>query len=224
MTPTTKTQSAPAAPAPFSEDDPRMLFAKAVALGTAVIGTVQADQLEDPTPCDQYTVHDIVGHLVGVLRSVSAIGRGEDPFSVTPLEPASTPAGWLDAWRDAAHDARAAWTDDAAMERIVVLPWSQVSGGETLRGYLNEVTVHTWDLATAIGQRPAWDDQVVEAAFAAIRTTLPAEGRTELFEAISRDLPADRGPFVAPFAAAVDVAADAPAIDRLIAWNGRRPR
>ena len=86
---------------------------------------------------------------------------------------------------------------------------------------LLELTVHTWDLATATGQQPDWDDTVVTAALEA-RPILPAENRRAVFEEISAAMGLDE--VAIPFAEAVPVQDDAAAIDRLVAWNGRDPR
>jgi uncharacterized protein (TIGR03086 family) len=114
-----------------------------------------------------------------------------------------------------------AWRDDAALDRPMALPWIQGSGAEVLTSYFSELTVHTWDLAQATGQQPHWDDIVVTAALEA-RPILPAENRRALFEEISAAMGLDD--VAIPFAEAVPVPDDAPAIDRLVAWNGRDPR
>jgi hypothetical protein len=89
-----------------------------------------------------------------------------------------------------------------------------------LTSYFSELTVHTWDLATATGQQPDWDDTVVAAALGA-RPIIPAENRRALFEQISNEMGLDE--VAVPFAEAVPIPDDAPAIDRLVAWNGRDP-
>lgn len=91
-----------------------------------------------------------------------------------------------------------------------------------LVSYLNEVTVHTWDLATATGQRPAWDPRIVSLAFDGIRF-LPGENRSAVFEAVRSTMAPEQRNFADPLADAVPVPDDAPLIDRLVAWNGRRP-
>jgi hypothetical protein len=130
--------------------------------------------------------------------------------------------GWLPAWRAAADDVQAAWTDEALLTREIRLPWDVERGDRVLGIYTNEITVHTWDLARATGQQPEWDHDVLEAAFAAIRQAMPAEGRMELFDELIASLPPEVE-WEAPFAAAVDVPDDAPLIDRIVAWNGRTP-
>lgn len=181
-------------------DDPRTTFDHAVALATAVMGRVGPHQLTNPTPCPDYDVRALLGHMVLVLRRVATLGRGEVPVAHEVM----VDRDFTRAWLAAVHDVEVAWADDAVLGRTVRLPWSEASGAATLVTYLNEVTVHTWDLATATGQRPAWDPQVLSLAFDGIRF-LPAQNRGEAF------------------ADAVPVPDDAPLIDRLVAWNGRRP-
>ena len=102
----------------------------------------------------------------------------------------------------------------------MALPWLQGNGATVLASYFSELTVHTWDLANATGQRPDWDDTVVDAALAS-RDFLPADNRRALFEEISAAMGLDE--VAMPFAERVPVPDDAPAIDRLVAWNGRDP-
>jgi uncharacterized protein (TIGR03086 family) len=223
MTPDTITSPAPATGAPFGPDDPRALFARAVALGGDVIAGVRADQLAHPTPCPDFDVRALLGHLVAVLDRVAALGRGDDPFAGPGVAVDVADDGWLEAWFDAAHGVRAAWRDDAVLSRVIHLPWSQLPGGPTLLSYLSEVTVHTWDLAAATGQRPAWDPEVVAASLEAMRRALPARGRAAKLEAVMATMPEEYRGGPPPFADAVGVPDDAPLIDRLVAWNGRRP-
>lgn len=201
----TTTLTSPTAVRRPGHGDPRTLFARAVATGGDVIGGVRADQLADPTPCDDFDVRALLDHLLTVLRKVAAMGRGQGPFDVPPNGRIAED-GWLAAWYDAAQDVEAAWWATSTLARVVTLPWATLSGAGTLRVYLNEVTVHTWDLAVATGQTPAWDRDVLLVAFDAIRAGLPAGQRRD-----------------APFADVVAVPAGAPLIDRLVAWNGRQP-
>jgi uncharacterized protein (TIGR03086 family) len=200
--------------------DPRMTFADAMALTTAVIGRVGPHQLTNPTPCEGLDVEELLGHLVTVLRRVAALGRGDDPFGPDVMAPVE--GDLEEMWMAAAEDVAAAWAEDAVLTRTMRLPWAETTGAAMLVSYLNEITVHTWDLATATGQRPAWDPQILSLAFDGIRF-LPGENRAAMFDALRAGMPAEHRDFAAPFADAVPVAADAPLIDRLVAWNGRRP-
>jgi uncharacterized protein (TIGR03086 family) len=198
--------------------DPRVVLDRAIATGATVIARVRPDQLTAPTPCSEMDVRTMLGHLVAVLDRIAALGQGEDPFAVT--ETHAPDDGWPDAWTTSARRAADAWRDDAVLDRPMTLPWIQGSGAEVLASYFSELTVHTWDLAIATGQQPDWDDTVVTAALAA-RDILPAQNRRALFEEISAAMGLDE--VAIPFAEAVPIPDDAPAIDRLVAWNGRDP-
>ena len=199
--------------------DPRPAYARAVALGGEVIRGVQPGQLHDATPCTEFDVAVLLDHLVMVLERTAAIGRGDPAMSVQPV---ARTEGWADAWQAAARANQAAWSDDAALDRTVDLPWTSMPGADVLRMYTSEVTVHTWDLATATGQRPAWDDEVVGVAFGAMQEQLPAEGRRQMIEEAMKHMPPGT-PAVFPFGEAVPVPAGASSIDRLVAWTGRDP-
>lgn len=198
--------------------DPRPILDRAIATGGTVIAGIRPDQLTAPTPCPEMDVRAMLGHLVGVLDRIAALANDEDPFSVT--ETHAPDDGWSDAWERAGRHAADAWRNDAVLDRPMALPWIQGSGAEVLTSYFSELTVHTWDLATATGQQPSWDEAVVTAALEA-RPILPAENRRALFEEISAAMGLDE--VAIPFAEAVPVPADAPAVDRLVAWNGRDP-
>lgn len=199
--------------------DVRLTFALAVRTGTEVVAGVTPDVLDRQTPCDDMDVRSLTTHLVAVLERVAALGRGEDPFAVT--EPVAADDAWPERWARAAHAVQAAWTDDAVLDRPMSLPWQQGTGADILGGYVSEVTVHTWDLARALGVQPEWHPRPVGAALAGVDGFLPATGRLELFERISAEMGFDE--VAVPFRDAVPVADDAPGIDRLVAWNGRDP-
>jgi uncharacterized protein (TIGR03086 family) len=213
MQTTTDTTTTPA----LDADDPRTTFARAVAIASTTVAGVRDDQLDRPTPCTEMDVRALLAHLRSVLDRVAALGRDEDSFAVAevPLGPDR-----LGEWTEAAHRVHAVWRDDSVLARPMELPWQQGTGADILLGYVNEVVVHTWDLATATEQEPDWDDDVVHTALDRM-PALPAEGRRELFEQISADMGFDE--VAMPFAEVVPVADGAPAIDRLVAWNGRDP-
>lgn len=195
------------APATVPGADPRPGFAKAVALAGDALAAVRPEQYGDATPCEELTVRELSAHLVVVLRRVAALGRGEEALSVPDAAEDVADGGWAAAWGEAARETETLWADPELLARMHRLPFATLPGAVALAVYTNEITVHTWDLATATGQRPSWDPQVVASALETMRRALPAEPRG--------------GPV--PFAPVVEVAPDAPDIDKLVAWTGRRP-
>ncbi|MFN7149786.1 MAG: TIGR03086 family metal-binding protein [Microthrixaceae bacterium] len=206
----------------LAADDPRTDMAHAVLTAALAMDAVTPEQYDEPTPCPPMVVRDLLEHMVMVIRRVACAGRGESLDS-WPIDAADVAEGeWASAFRAGAHDVQAAWGDDALLDRPTQLPWGVFSGTEVLDVYTNELTVHTWDLARATGQAPAWDDQVLATSLAAIHAQLPTADRTLMWEATKAMLPPEV-PWEDPFANAVEVADDAPMIDRLVAWNGRTP-
>jgi uncharacterized protein (TIGR03086 family) len=223
MTTTDSTTTSSASDGSPGPDDPRTVFAKAVGLAGWVIEATTSDQLELPTPCHDLDVRGLLGHITDVMERVRRIGAGEDPMGNELLD-VSTVAddAWFDLFRSRSQAVQDAWTDAAALDRTVTLPWATASGAGMLSNYTSELTVHTWDLATATGQHPQWDDEVVAVGFGAISRGLPAGGRQARFDQIVAGIPAELRP-PPPFGEAVEVPDDASAIDQLVAWTGRRP-
>ncbi|WP_222272327.1 TIGR03086 family metal-binding protein [Modestobacter marinus] len=188
--------------------DPRPAFGSAVETAVAAVAAVRPEQLAGRTPCTEYDVRALVGHLVAVLRRVAAVGRGEPPFSVSQVTTGVPVDGWAAAARAAAAEVRAVWSDDRLLDRELTLPFGRYPGAAALAAYTAELTTHTWDLAQATGQAPDWDERVLAVALPAAHRILPADVRG--------------GPV--PFGPVVPVPDDAPLVDRLVAWQGRDPR
>lgn len=131
-----------------------------------------------------------------------------------------------------ALDAASAWSRNASGSARTSLRRAVLTFGLAPEGpgagivamYTSEVNVHTWDLATATGQRPVWNDASIEMSLFAMQQGLPAHGRIEEFEAVRANMPEGEHDFEYPFAEAVSVPSDALLIDQLVAWTGRTPR
>ena len=188
----------------IAETDPRALFASALATGAEVISGVTPEQLDRSTPCTEFDVRTLGNHLLAAPFAVAALGRGE-PYSERP-EPVP-----FEQWRQdldaSARAAKESWADDELLGKPISLPWAELPGAAVLMQFTGEVVVHTWDLAQATGQWAEWKPEVLEASLRAWRDGLPAEGREEF----------------AAFGDVVAVADDAPVIDQIVAWTGRRP-
>jgi uncharacterized protein (TIGR03086 family) len=189
--------------------DPRPAFRTTLDWVGDLIGQVTPGQLDRPTPCSEWTVHDLLCHLLGVGYRVGVIGRGGHPFSVPSQVEAGPDAAWPGLWQAAVDDLWQAWSDDAVLGRVLTVPPGvKVPGAVALAHYITEYLVHGWDLATATGQPPegpAAVARVAEGALGAARQFIPAEGR---------DAPLPFGP-VQP------ASAGAGPVTQLAAWLGR---
>lgn len=202
--------------------DPRPALMSALATCGDLVHTVRPDELDRPTPCDAMDVRALLGHLVMVAQRIACAARmvptNEWPTDVTGLDDDA----WAPAWHEAAIDAFAAWADDALLDEHMVLPWAAMPGREVVGIYTNEVVVHGWDLGQALGRPPVWGERALQTAQAAIHIQLPDADRGPMWAGVAASLP-EGVPWADPFANAVPVADDAPLVDRVVAWNGRRP-
>ncbi len=94
-----------------------------------MIAGVRADQLDLPTPCVEFTVKEILDHLVFVLHRVAKLCRGEEAFApVTMADDVVEHIDWAADWRIAESDVNAAAAGDGVLDRMVVLPWASMTG------------------------------------------------------------------------------------------------
>lgn len=200
--------------------DPRPTLDRALATALQVVDGITPDQLHLPTPCDDFDVDQLLGHLAFALGRVAACGRGD---TLGMQDEVITSTDWPHDMRRYAAEVTDAWADAGRLSAAIELPWASMTGAEAVAIYTNEVTVHTWDLAVATGQTIVWDDEVVATCQAAIDTQLPMADRDAMWAAFRDGMPADMD-FSAPFANAQPVADDATPIERLVAWNGRSLR
>ncbi|WP_338695252.1 TIGR03086 family metal-binding protein [Streptomyces sp. Q6] len=167
---------------------------------------VREDQLDLPTPCPDYAVRHLLGHVAGLavaLRGAALKETGErtatDPGSALPdLAPdwRCTLPGTLDAL------ARA-WEDPAAWEGMTQAGGLDLPGSVAGLVTADELVVHGWDLARATGQDYTADEPALGAAHALLSPS--EEGPDGLF-----------GPVV-------PVPDEAPFLDRVIGLSGRDP-
>lgn len=168
-------------------------------LGTllgGVVGGIRADQLAEPTPCEQFDVGGVLGHMIGGATQFAAAFRGTDPEPVTTSDV-------LADFGPALAELAAAIAAPGALDRQIAAPFGEVAGETFARFVVLDGLVHGWDLALATGQGYSPSDVLVAEVHAFAEQAL--EGL--------RDGEA--------FAAATEPPASATAIERLAACTGR---
>jgi uncharacterized protein (TIGR03086 family) len=183
------------------------LHRRAVEQAAERIARLSPDQLSRPTPCTEWDVRDLLNHMIGGNWMFARAANGEQverPAGGMPDLAGTDPAG---AYAESAKAVLEAWDDPSVLTRTVHLPFGEVPGQFALGLRFSDTVVHTWDLARATGQDEAIDAELCRAA-------------TEVARANVRD--DFRGPG-RPFAAPIDVPADAPPHHQLAAFLGRQP-
>lgn len=184
-------------------------FEPAVRALETLLHGVTDDQLTCPTPCERWTVGDLLDHLMGLTVAFRiAAEKGSD---AAPAGPGNPSVANLDPkWRSqlpvqldelvAAWRKPAAWTGQTAAGGVV-LP-AEIMGIVAL----NELVVHGWDLASATGQKYDVDDQTLDTVHRLVSQQAGSDGTPGLF-----------GP-------SITQPAGAPLLDRVLGLTGRSHR
>ncbi len=178
---------------------------------TKLVNGVRDDQLAASTPCERYTVGELLDHLMGLTTAFrnAATKSGSD----RPSGPGQGSAARLDPdWRTRLprqlEELVAAWRDPAAWDGMteaggVTLP-ADVMGSVAL----DELVMHGWDLARGTGQSFVCD---------------PASAKACLRFTSAMSAPGEEAGRDGLFGPVVEVPSDAPLFDRALGFSGRDP-
>ena len=117
---------------------------------SATVDRIQTMQMNDPTPCSEFTVHDVLDHMIGLGGSFSYWFRGE----AAPEPKPHGVYGWVPAaeFREVMDDLLDAVKSDGAMDRTLSTPMGEMPGETFARLVAFDGLVHGWDLASSTGQ------------------------------------------------------------------------
>jgi uncharacterized protein (TIGR03086 family) len=184
-------------------------FDRAIASTAGIVKSVAFGQARAPTPCPEWTVRDLLNHVIGTLWLSEALFN--DSTARYPMAPGGLPATDLAgddpaaAYADASAAALTAASTGDALSRVHATALGDMPG-PALAGFTTlDILVHGWDLAKATGQQPSLDDAVTEHVLAFAEHAIT---------------PGFRGTRVG---AAIPVSPDASVTDRLVAFMGRQP-
>ncbi|HWM04996.1 MAG TPA: TIGR03086 family metal-binding protein [Actinophytocola sp.] len=161
---------------------------------------------DSPTPCREWSVRDLVNHMVYEQLWVPDLLAGKtmaevgDKYDGDVLE--DDP---MHAWTESSQAARGAWLQPGALVKVVHLSFGDADGAEYCWQLSLDLAVHGWDLATAIGGDAAMGDELATALLEYAKPQADSFAGTSLFDPPVR------------------VADDADAQTRLVALLGRQP-
>jgi uncharacterized protein (TIGR03086 family) len=153
----------------MSSDEDLAVLRRALDQLAVLLADVRPERSGDPTPCTEWTVQDLVDHVVSAPTRFARMLRGEQIDWSAPTPPAGDdPAA---AFRSGAGDLLAAWQEHAGPAEDAGLDWQCA-----------ELAVHTWDLATALhAPTDAFDPRVAERGLAFMQGSLTPQNRVPVF-------------------------------------------
>ncbi|HET7475469.1 MAG TPA: TIGR03086 family metal-binding protein [Dermatophilaceae bacterium] len=183
----------------------RDLLPVAAARFGEVVYAVPADRWGAPTPCTQWSVRDVLNHVVAehlwvpYLLGGGTVAEAGDRFDGDML--GSDP---VRAWDEAIGESLSAW-QDVTDETPVALSRGETPAGDYAAEMLLDLTVHAWDLARGAGVDDRLERRSVAASLGFAEAHAPEWAHSGMF------------------AEPVDADTDDPQ-DRLLALLGRDPR
>ncbi len=168
----------------------------------ATVDRIQTMQMNDPTPCTKFTVHDVLNHMIVLGGSFAFLFRGEAaPELKAPAANGSVPTV---EFRKVMDDLLEAVKSPGAMERTISAPVGEMPGSTFARFVAFDGLVHGWDIATAIGLSFELPPAVIASVDEFARSAVTSE---------MRDGDTFKDATIAPD--------DASPMERLVAFSGR---
>ncbi|HJP65472.1 MAG TPA: TIGR03086 family metal-binding protein [Actinomycetota bacterium] len=188
-----------------NDDEVPQLFTRGAVRFSGLVGGIGEDRWTLPTPCEGWDVRTLVQHIVHELLWVPDLFAGKtieevgDRFEgeILGRDPVAS-------YRRAMLDAVDAISEPDALERIVHLSYGDMPGGHYAFELSNDLWIHGWDLARAIGADDRIDDDVAATLY-------------RFYEPLEPGLKAS-----GMFGPRVDPPADADVQTKLLAVMGRR--
>ena len=170
-----------------------------------LVDAVPEPAWDRPTPCPDYDVRTLLGHIVGWSEVFAAAAEGDVPDQ----DPNAAEGGPDTAarFRSAADRMVAAWSSLGVDRTVQLGPGREIPASMLVTMTAMEYLTHGWDLATGAGLPVPYSDDEAEETLQRSRETLKPEFRGE----------------GKSFGEIVPVPDDAPAMDRFIGFVGRHP-
>ncbi len=150
--------------------DPLVAHQRAQDAFATVLAHVGPDQLGAGTPCSEWTVRDLIEH---VLTGNEMVARGAGIYD----QPPPRPADLVQAHRAGADDAQAAFAGPGGMDVVFDLPFGQFPARLLISMRTTDLLTHAWDLARATSQCADVDPELATAQLALARLGVSPELR-----------------------------------------------
>jgi len=133
-----------------------------------LVGQVRPEQWSEPTPCTEWDVRTLVGHLIATRQGYCALlagGSAADLLSFITRQREAAGTDPVATLISAVRSVRAAFAEPGALGRTVSHPVGDIAGSQLLGMLVMDSVIHAWDLATAIGVDAGLDEQLVDQAY-----------------------------------------------------------
>jgi uncharacterized protein (TIGR03086 family) len=179
-----------------------------------VVAAIRDGQWDNPTPCAQWTLRDLLVHMIRENRGFAAAAAGE----ISDRSSWTSPVGEdpRTEYAESAEAVIAAFAQGDVLARDFWLPFindaMMFPGRKAVGFHLLDYLVHGWDAAMGSGQSLVTDDEVVAAVYGiAVRDVPDGPRRVRV------------GATFAPPVAAGPASGSAPTLADVLVFLGRDP-
>ena len=153
------------------DDQPRAVtvLGRALDQARAALTTITPDDLDKPTPCEGWTVGELLGHLLPQPAQFLQMARGEEVDWSATAEVGD--GDWAERFREGGERLMAHWA---------TVPAEKAAMADMMTA---ELGVHTWDLLRATGHTMPLDPEVAERGLGFMQQGLTDENRVGSFGA-----------------------------------------
>ena len=149
---------------------------------TALMTATDVRQLDARTPCADFDVRSLLGHLIGTAHRGLATARGITTQGI-PHVITDVPDGELaSTYATLAASIQKAWPQLTGTESVTP-PWGTCTALEAARGFTVETVTHGWDLAIATGQPADAPDGIACRCLAFAAAIIPDRLRGVMYDA-----------------------------------------
>ncbi|MDT0389753.1 TIGR03086 family metal-binding protein [Streptomyces dubilierae] len=169
---------------------------------------VTDERLQGPTPCPEYAVRNLLGHLAGLALAFRDAGRKDLGVTTDTSPDSALPdvgPGWREELPKILAELADAWRDPAAWTGMTRAGGVDLPGEVAGLVAIDELVIHGWDLARATGQAYTPDPAALRVCHDFLAASVDDPGRGEIF-----------GPVV-------PVGPEAPLLERAVGLSGRDP-
>lgn len=136
---------------------------EALAATKKVVAGISAESWSKPTPCADWTVHDVANHLVSGNWWAAELATGATVEEVgSRLDGDQLGGDPLQVYELSAEAAAGAFEQPGALEAPCAVSYGPVPGSVYAGHRFLDVLIHGWDLAVATGQDSTLDPELVE--------------------------------------------------------------
>src|SRR5438067_4784079 len=124
---------------------------------------VRSGQWTWPTPCTEWNVRQLVNHMArGNLNYVGLVRGGSSAEFLRLRDADALGADPVGAYTRSVQACADEFGRPGALDRVLDYPLGPVTGRQALAVRITDATIHTWDLARALGVEEKLDPGLVE--------------------------------------------------------------